>query len=250
MEILLERLTWTEVQEALEKGYDRVLIMVGSVEQHGPYLPLGTDTVLGYSWGQDVARSLGKTLVAPVVRPGYSPHHLGFPGTLTCGEETLLAVLEDTCRSLSVSGFRKLVLYCSHGGNWPVLRRGAQRLAQAAGSQADVVLPTESDVQEVEDAVYAFLAKEGISFGEAGVHAGLRETAYMLWVASALVRCDTINIGWADDSMLQRLAEVDRIEQLSPSGILGDPRRATRDLGRRLNKLTVELYSATISKYL
>ncbi len=250
MDVLLERLTWVEVREALEKRYDRVLIMVGSVEQHGPHLPLGTDTVLGYSWGEDVARSLGRTLVAPVVRPGYSSHHLGFPGTLTCSEETLLAVLADTCRSLSESGFRKLILHCSHGGNWPVVYRGAERLQQAVGGHAEIVIPTEQEVQEAEDAVYAFLAEEGIAFREAGVHAGLRETAYMLWVAGEMVRRDTISDGWAEDGMLQRLAQVDRIEQLSPSGILGQPRRATRDLGRRLNRLTVKLYSETISRYL
>ncbi len=250
MEILLERLTWPEVHEAIEAGFDRVLVMVGSVEQHGPHLPLGTDSVLGYSWGQSIAEELGETLVAPVIRPGFSPHHLGFAGTLSLTEETLQSVLVDSCRSLVESGFKRVILLCSHGGNWPVVYRSEERLRQAMAPQGELItLPAET-IQDIEDEVYALLSAEGFGFCEAGIHAGLRETAYMLWVAGSSVRQDTMSEGWVEDDMMRRLADAGSVQQISSSGVLGDPRRATRELGCRLNQLTVELYCRAIARRL
>lgn len=85
--LLLENMTWKEIDVAKKNGFDSVIIFAASVEQHGPALPEITDTVLGYAEAVDLAKRLGNTLVAPVIRPGLSKHHLGFPGSLTLRPE-------------------------------------------------------------------------------------------------------------------------------------------------------------------
>ena len=64
--IALEHMTWLEVQEALDEGVDTVVVVVASTEQHGPHLPLGTDTLWGKALGEQVAHRLGNALLAPV----------------------------------------------------------------------------------------------------------------------------------------------------------------------------------------
>ncbi|MCW4013105.1 MAG: creatininase family protein, partial [Candidatus Bathyarchaeota archaeon] len=81
--IHLEEMTWTMVEEAIAEGYKTVVMAVGSIEQHGHHLPLATDTYLGDVLATRTAEKLGKTLVAPTIRPGCSEHHLTFPGTIS-----------------------------------------------------------------------------------------------------------------------------------------------------------------------
>src|SRR4030042_2453705 len=119
--VLMEKMSWVEIQEAIRKGKTTVIIVSGSIEQHGPHLPTGTDTYLGYEIAERAALKLGNALVAPVIRPALSEHHLGFPGSLTLKWKTYFAVLEDYSSSLARSEFTDLVLTSSHGGNTAVL---------------------------------------------------------------------------------------------------------------------------------
>src|SRR5262249_46089827 len=113
--VLLEELSWPVVQEALSAGVRTVVIVVASVEQHGPHLPTMTDTAIGYTVGERVARKLGQSLLAPVIRPGCSDHHLTFPGSLSIPRETLIETVQAFVRSLAPHGFQNFVLFSSHG---------------------------------------------------------------------------------------------------------------------------------------
>ncbi len=104
--IMLEELTWPLVEKALNEGYRTVIVPVGSIEQHGYHLPLATDAFLGEALSRRLAEKLGKTLVAPVIRPGCSVHHMSFPGTLDVSPDTLIRVVKDVCFSLDVHGFQ------------------------------------------------------------------------------------------------------------------------------------------------
>lgn len=120
--IRIEEMTWPMVKRALEEGYKTVIVPVGSIEQHGPHLPIGTDAYFGDCLGLRVAEKLGKTLVAPTLRPGCSEYHMDFPGTITLSTETLMHVLRDVCVSLDRHGFENILLLPTHGGNFaPVL---------------------------------------------------------------------------------------------------------------------------------
>ena len=119
--VKLEEMTWPEVEAARGEGVETVIVPTASVEQHGPHLPLLTDTLIGDRVAEMTARKLGKTLVAPVIRPGLSSHHMGFPGSFTLSPETFHRVLEEYCLSLLTHGFRAFILTSGHGGNFTYL---------------------------------------------------------------------------------------------------------------------------------
>ncbi|MGD2125764.1 MAG: creatininase family protein [Desulfobacteraceae bacterium] len=102
-----------------------VIIGLGSIEQHGPHLPLGTDSLTAREYIHEVARRSNSVCVHPCF-PGYSPHHMDFSGTVTFSEGTLLAVLMDTIGSLSRHGIKHLVIMNVHGGNTNIVNLAAQ----------------------------------------------------------------------------------------------------------------------------
>lgn len=125
----LADLTYPDVQAYLERS-DLILIPMASTEQHGPHLPLCTDTVTAYEVSKRAAEQAG-VLYTPTVWTGYSPQHMRGPGqgmgTITVRAETLLNLLYDIARSLIHHGFNKLIFVNGHGSNVkvidPVLRR-------------------------------------------------------------------------------------------------------------------------------
>jgi len=102
-----------------------VIVGVGSLEQHGPHLPLGTDSLTIREYIHEAAKRSNSVCVNPCF-PGYSPHHMAFPGTITFREDTLLAVLMDTMGSLSRHGIKHFVLMNGHGGNNNVVNLAVQ----------------------------------------------------------------------------------------------------------------------------
>src|SRR5438105_15045763 len=120
-EVWIERLTWPDVEARIAAGARRVIICAASSEQHGPQLPEATDALLGAATAERLARRLGDTLVAPVIRPGCSEHHMAFAGSLTISAALLMDLLDAYVESLRRHGFRRFVIISSHGGNFPVL---------------------------------------------------------------------------------------------------------------------------------
>lgn len=243
MLIRMEEMSWLELRTALNCGFDTVLLVLGSIEQHGPHLPLGTDTMLGYAWGEAIARKLGQTLLAPVIRPGLSRHHLGFPGTLTLDESAFQTTVEQVTISLSLTGFRTLIPFCSHGGNWQALFSIRRRLEDALPDTMQLVLLSEATVEGIEREICDFLRLRGIPEAVAGIHAGLRETSHVLAISPSAVRRDSAVCGWMGESALQQLSEGKSIIEITDTGVFGDATAATEDLGRELNDLTVRLYA-------
>ena len=115
--VLLEELSWPEVEDALNRGVRTVVIVAASIEQHGPHLPTITDTAIGHAVGERLARKLGNALLAPVIRPACSDHHLAFPGSLSIPEEVFVETVIAYVRSLAPHGFDTFVLFSSHGGD-------------------------------------------------------------------------------------------------------------------------------------
>jgi len=102
-----------------------VVIGIGAVEQHGPHLPLGTDTYDAMALVHEVAKRSNSLAVVPCW-PGYSPHHMGFRGTITFSEDTLLGILMDTVGSLADHGVKRFLFYSGHGGNSQILNLAMQ----------------------------------------------------------------------------------------------------------------------------
>ncbi|RKX99981.1 creatininase family protein, partial [Candidatus Poribacteria bacterium] len=106
--------TWEEVKEA---NVEIAILPIGSIEQHGRHLPLGTDWLIA----DRLARELGERLnayVLPALPYGNSQEHMGFPGTIPLRPQTLALVIEDIILSLRHHGIKKVVVLSTHGGNW------------------------------------------------------------------------------------------------------------------------------------
>jgi creatinine amidohydrolase len=129
-----EELTWMEVRDAVKAGKTTVLIGTGGVEQNGPYLAGGKHNFVLATVLPHIARAIGDTLIAPVVKfvpegaieptPG---GHMRYPGTISLEPATFEALLTDICRSYKAHGFKDIILVGDSGGN----QRGMENVARA-----------------------------------------------------------------------------------------------------------------------
>lgn len=110
--IRLQERSWQDVEDYLKRE-ERIILPVGSTEQHGCFAPLGTDTLAAMAVAEDAAEQRG-VLVAPPMWFGWSPHHLVKPGTISIRAEILIEVLFDALSSLAMHGFKKFVLINGH----------------------------------------------------------------------------------------------------------------------------------------
>ena len=190
-----------------------VLVPVGATEQHGPHLPLSTDTVIARAVAERAAADLpSPVMVAPAVPYGASGEHAGFPGTVSIGHEALRVVLVETVRSLALWAGR-VVFVNGHGGN-------VRTLDSAVGRMRD----------EGHDVAWVPC---GVPGGDA--HAGFTETSVMLYLAPERVRMEDAVAG--DTRPLAELLPeliAGGVRAVSPSGVLGDPTGATAARGREL----------------
>ena len=175
--LFLQEMSWKDVQEYL-KTNDMVIIPLGSIEQHGPHLPLGTDSYIGLKVTEMISARTG-VVVAPVLWSGYSVYHSGFPGTLSLKPETMEQVLFETAEMLIKYGFRKFMFANFHGGNRVVENKVIHRINHTTEAVA-VAIGIGSPVQKGGGEDDAFFDN----------HAGLSETSWMLFVRPDLVRME------------------------------------------------------------
>lgn len=228
-EIWIERMTWTDVKAAMAAGKRRVLVIVGAMEQHGPHLPIGTDTFLGHAMAERIARKLGDTLIAPVIPVGYSVGHMPMPGTVTLSEDTLIRVIVETCESLAHHGFEEIVLLSSHGGNFRAIRRLQDDLRARV---APTRLLAATDVEPWLERNNRLAEQHGVDPVRAGAHAALNETSQMLAYRPELVKMERAVEGFMGDPSIRWRSKVPPpMDEMSPTGILGDARGSTAELG-------------------
>lgn len=204
-----------------------VAIPVGSCEQHGPHLPLATDTIVAEALVDGLVAARTDIVAAPSVAYGASGEHAGFPGTLSIGGEALRTVLVELGRS--ADEFAGVVFVNGHGGN-AVAVGGAVLTLAREGRRVLAWSPTIRD-------------------GDA--HAGRTETSLMLALAPARVAVERSTAG--DRRPIDELMPTLRhggVKAVSPSGVLGDPAGATADEGRRLiGQLVDQLVAAVVARF-
>ena len=136
----ITELTRPAFEDWLENEENPVVVIgIGSIEQHGPHLPLGMDSLAVKALIHKVASRTNSVCVHPCW-PGYSPHHMGFAGTITFSWETLMGVLMDTIGSLAYHGIKRFVLMNGHGGNTATMNL----VAQTAKREFDVMIAVPS----------------------------------------------------------------------------------------------------------
>jgi creatinine amidohydrolase/Fe(II)-dependent formamide hydrolase-like protein len=235
--VFLEELTWTELRALVAGGTTTVIVPIGGTEQNGPHMALGKHNVRVRALAERVARTLGATLVAPVI--AYVPEgdlappsgHMRFPGTITIPEETFRRTLESAARSLRLGGFRNVVFLGDHGSTQAGQKAVAAKLSREwAGTRARVVA-----VQEYYRASTTgfreLLRAKGFRADELGEHADLADTSLMLALEPRLVRTSGVVP-----------------PPSGPSGADGDWRRASAELGNLGIELIVSRTVAAIKE--
>jgi creatinine amidohydrolase len=174
----LQELTWQDVEEYLQSD-DRVIMPVGSTEQHGRFSPLGTDTYVATTLADDASERSG-VLVTPPIWTGWSPHHLVCPGTTSVRAEVLIELLYDAIESLAKHGFKKFVVVNGHrivNISW------MQITAERAQRQLKIKVVLFDPAHMSKDIV------EELGFGPIG-HADEIETSHMLYRHPELMSMD------------------------------------------------------------
>jgi mycofactocin precursor peptide peptidase len=217
----LAALTSPEVGELAAAGA-LLAVPVGATEQHGPHLPLSTDTDLAIALCARLAGARPGVLVAPPLAYGASGEHEGFPGTLSIGTEAAELLLVELCRSATRT-FSRVLLVSTHGGNAEAVRRAERRLRA-----------------ESRDILAWLPARQG------DAHAGWAETSLQLSLAPDRVRPGRAETG-NTRPLTELMPELRRsgVRAVSPNGVLGDPAGASAAEGAALlGRLLTDLLAA------
>ncbi|MEI7755924.1 MAG: mycofactocin biosynthesis peptidyl-dipeptidase MftE [bacterium] len=208
--------TWSQVAN---RESTILLLPLGSCEQHGPHLPLDTDTQIAQHLCAQAALQDDRLLIAPSLSITASGEHAGFPGTLSIGTDALTQVLIEIVRS--ADWCNGVVFVNGHGGN------------------ADAVAAAARTLNSEHRNVAAWWPR--IEHGDA--HAGASETSIMLAINPELV-----NMAKAEAGSTTPISEISAqlrsggVRAVSTNGVLGDPTTATSEHGHNLlSQLTHDL---------
>ncbi|HSR70155.1 MAG TPA: creatininase family protein [Acidobacteriota bacterium] len=228
---MLGELTWPEAERRLAE-VDLALLPVGAVEQHGHHLPLDTDAFDADYLARRVAEACThpKPLVLPLIPYGVSYHHDDFKGTISVSNEALSRLVYEIGMSVARNGVTKLIIINGHGGNLATLKFAAQMINR------DAHIFTCVDTGETSDHDIG-----QISETRDDVHAGEIETSTSLAVRPDLVKMEeavgfvpSFSSRYLDFSSKRSVEWYARTAKISPSGVLGDPSKASAEKGRRM----------------
>ena len=252
-----EELTWMEVRDAVRAGNTTILIGTGGVEQNGPYLAGGKHNFVLATVMPEIAKAIGKTLIAPIVKfvpeGAIEPQprgHMAYPGTISLEAATFEALLTDICRSYKAHGFKDVILIGDSGGNQTGMRNVAAALNKKWEAEAARVhyLP---EYYNEDQWSYDFLKSQGVVQIDKSAPAGQQDR-----------RTDTRN-GMHDDIYYEAQAAVQdpkliRAEQRMKAGLFSlhgvdlAPVSKTVELGRKLAVyragITARAFQASLKK--
>jgi creatinine amidohydrolase len=224
-------LTWKQV-DALSRDSTLLVLPTAAIEQHGPHLPLATDTLINSILLGAAMAKLPKEVqvyALPAICYGKSNEHVGFPGTLSVSASTFMAVVRDLGASLAASGFKKVVLYNTHGGNSSLVDVMARDLRAEFGLR-----------------VFSLFGSAGAAFTGLndqerayGFHAGEIETSFLLSAIPELVHTDQYTVNYIADITRPELLRPENASatfawltrDIAPSGVMGDPNPSSAEKG-------------------
>lgn len=239
MSIFWNESSWPQIKEALA-SQPPVFLPVGSIEQHGPHLPVGVDLFQAEQLARGLAHSVGG-FVLPHLPYGFSYNHMRFPGTIAVSGESLKCMVVEIGESLAAHGVTNLVLVNSHGGNSPALRMAAQIINQKH--------PPCRAIHLFWLEIIATELKE-ILRQRFGTHADESETSLMMYLYPELVDMDLVTdeIPPRDENFLRDFLGQGyfSIQEETRSGVLGEATYASAEKGRVIYDLAVEKLSAVL----
>jgi creatinine amidohydrolase len=250
-----EELTWPEMRDAIARQ-PVVLLPFGTVEDHGPHLPLNTDNVIVEAICLEAARRApGELLVMPLVSYGLDEHHMDFPGSVSVNMQTLLACVSDVATSAARHGFSHVLVVNGHGSNASVADLAARQVVLRNGIVCGAMSPNAAIDPALAEPTLSQMRRSG----PGGIaHAGEYETAMMLHLRPDLVQMDRAvremgqlkleYFNW-DHPGSSILAWQDWWSCMSESGVCGDPTVATAEFGHALFETTVETFVRFVREF-
>lgn len=229
--VFLEDLTWTELRDLQQGGTRTIIIGTAGQEQKGPHMVTGEHKfVMRYS-AEQIARALGKTLVAPIIT--YVPEgswdpplrgHMTKPGTITLPEDRFIDLLVDAGESLRAGGFTTVILIGDSGGNQDGMKAAAERLNASWASKGGRAVWIGDYYTKGAADVRTYLTGLGYALDDVGSHAGMTDTSKLMYLHASLIRRDKLaNKGGSPES-----------------GVSGDPTKASAELGRAMLKIHID----------
>ena len=173
----LSRMNYPEVEAYLKKS-DAIIIPIGSLENHGLHMPLGTDTIIPDRIAE-LINDRSELLIAPTINYGATDDIVGFPGTVSIGTEGLIALLRTICDQLYAYGFRHFMILNGHGGNSAAIQAVGMHLYRKGAYLANLNW---------------WLMAGQINPAWAGGHGGGEETAGVMAVDPSLIKMEYINL--------------------------------------------------------
>lgn len=243
-EVWLQNLTWQEVKQRTTQSKGTIILPIGSTEQHGYHLPVGTDTMVANSIAEDAAVKAG-VLVAPPLWFGWSPHHMVLPGTITIRPELLIEILFDIIQSLHRHQFDRFILLNGHRiVNISWLQIVAERAKRELRVKVVIFDP-------------AYMSKEfdnQFGWGELG-HAEEIESSHMWYCYPDLVKMDRaqdnphhhrriyhVDPKYAGDTLSYVPSSSSEMKVLAKKsgGTAGEPSKASREGGQKYHEHLVK----------
>ncbi|MEM7531551.1 MAG: creatininase family protein [Chloroflexota bacterium] len=225
---------------ALDKQSGIVVLPIGAIEQHGPHLPLITDTMLATHALDATLAQLPEDVRVWTLPPqsyGKSNEHINYAGTITLSAETLIAVLHDIAASVARAGFRRLAFLNGHGGNMPLLNMVARDIRVATGLMTFCIHGLQYGKPSFG------MSKRELTYG---LHGGETETSLMLAMAPELVKMELAPTSYPDfpetDTGLFFFGNVSAAwlaDDWSETGIYGDATLGSAEKGHALLEASV-----------
>jgi len=238
--VWLQNLTWEEVKDRVIESQATIILPVGSTEQHGPHLPVGTDTMVANALAEAGAKE-AQALVAPPLWFGWSPHHMVLPGTITIRPEILIEIFYDMVTSLAAHGLDKFIFLNGH-------RIVNIAWLQIVGERAKRELAVKVVIFDP-----AYMSKEFVQDGDLGQvgHAEEIEGSHMWHCYPDLVKMDraidnphshkhlySVDPGYTGDTLCYVPSSISEMEPLviASGGTSGEPSKASQHVGQKYHE--------------
>jgi creatinine amidohydrolase len=252
MKYRYEEFAWPEIRDAVAQN--RVAVLpVGTVEQHGPHLPLVTDVLTAAEMSRRaVERVPENAILLPPVYYSFNEHHMDFPGTIAVQGETVIRYVTDIGVSLARHGFRKVLLVNGHGSNVPFLDIAARNITV----QTEAICAMVSWWSLIPRSVISELRESEYPGGMA--HGCELETSVLLYLRPDLVQLEKAerDMHFASSEFfywdLERPSPVvfqEWFSRYSKTGTVGDPTKATKAKGEQFVNAVVERMVALIQEF-
>lgn len=220
--------------------YDKAVLAVGSTEYHGQHLPYGTDTLVSEHLASEIAKRVKGLLVLPSIPYGMSAHYSGFPIAISLKTETIIHMLHEIFDSLRKQGLMRLIIVNGHDGNIPAVEAATNEYRAEHPDFKIIVLPAWW-------VTAGELVPEGTFEVWGGLgHGGEGETSMMLQVDPGLVdmpRARGVVPDLPNDVQWKWL-----FHEITPHGATGDPTKASREKGKKMNDALVDVLVKTIEE--